>query len=40
MVEPIYMYLGKPNYLLDETHLFRTKGVFIGLKPYFKKRNR
>ncbi len=35
MVGLIYMYLLKPNYFLDETHLFRTKCEFLGLNVKF-----
>jgi len=35
MVEPIYMYLLKFNYFLDETHLFQSKNIFLGLNDQF-----
>jgi len=35
MVELIYMYLLKPDYFLDETHLFQTKCDFLGLNVNF-----
>ncbi len=37
MVIPIYRYLVKPDYFLDETHLFQVKRNFLGLSVKFKK---
>lgn len=35
MVEPIYVYLLKCEYFLDETHFFQIKRIFLGLKVRF-----
>jgi len=39
MVVPIYVYLTKTGYFLDEQRLFRFKRYFLGLKVKLMKTN-